>query len=414
MLSGFKETYKKFSKGFWLLMSASFIDMLGGSLIFPFFSLYMTYKFDIGMIEVGTMFLVWALTSGLIGNTVGGALADKFGRKTNIIFGLIASALSALMMVLINEIIIFYIVIGVIGIFQDIAGPARQAMIADLVPEEIRGDAYGIFRIIFNLAAAIGPAIGGFMATRSFEMLFYADVALSLAVALFVLFLLPETKPENTAESKEEETLAETFKGYKVVLEDKLYIAFIVVSALSTLMYFNMNSSMSVYLVNHRGITPAQFGTILSLNAGMVVVLQILFTRITAKWKPMLTIAFGNFLYVIGFTMYGIFDTYIMFIIAMIIITIGEMIYAPKEQMVVAHIAPEHMRGRYMAIRNFAWIIPIAIGPLGAGVIMDNFDPRYVWFAAGFVGSLSVIGFLTLHFKAPEKFEVLVTDTDKN
>ncbi len=136
MFSSFQKTYKKFSKDFWLLMVASFIDMLGGSLIFPFISLYMTQKFDVGMTEVGTMFLVWALTSGVIGNIIGGALADKFGRKTNIIFGLIASALSALMMVLINEIVVFYIVIGVIGTFEDIAGPARQAMVADLVPEE--------------------------------------------------------------------------------------------------------------------------------------------------------------------------------------------------------------------------------------------------------------------------------------
>ena len=407
MLTRFKETYRKFSKDFWLLMVASFIDMLGGSLIFPFFSLYMTHKFDVGMIEVGTMFLVWALTSGLIGNTVGGALADKFGRKTNIIFGLIASATSALMMVLIDEIVVFYIVIGVIGIFQDIAGPARQAMIADLVPEELRGDAYGMFRIIFNLAATIAPAIGGFIATRSFEMLFYADVVISIAAALFVVCFLPETKPKTTGESKKEQSFAQTFKGYKIILKDKLFIAFIAVSSLSTLMYFNMNSSMSVYLVNYRGITPAQFGYILSLNASMVVILQMLFTRITAKWKPLLTIAFGNILYVIGFTMFGIFNTYAMFIIAMIIITIGEMIYAPKEQAIVANIAPEHMRGRYMAIRNFAWIIPIAIGPLGAGVIMDNFDPRYVWFAAGFVGSLSVIGFLILHLKARERFESL-------
>jgi len=407
MFSSFQKTYKKFSKDFWLLMVASFIDMLGGSLIFPFFSLYMTQKFDVGMTEVGTMFLVWALTSGVVGNIIGGALADKFGRKTNIIFGLIASALSALMMVLINEIVVFYIVIGVIGIFEDIAGPARQAMVADLVPEERRGDAYGIFRIVFNLAATIAPAIGGFMAARSFEMLFYADVVISIAAALFVLFFLPETKPETVEESTEEQSFAQTFKGYKVVLKDKLYIAFIIVSALSTLMYFNMNSSMSVYLVNHRGLSPAQFGYILSLNAGMVVILQLLFTRITAKWKPMLTIAFGNMLYVIGFTMYGIFDTFTMFIAAMVIITVGEMIYSPKGQIVVANFAPEHMRGRYMAISNFAWIIPIAIGPLGAGVIMDNFDPRYVWFAAGLVGSLSVIGFLLLHFKAHERFEIL-------
>lgn len=410
MLTRFKKTYQKFTKDFWLLMVASFVDMLGGSLVFPFFSLFLTQKFDVGMTEVGTMFLVWALTSGLIGNTVGGALADKLGRKTNIIFGLIASALSALMMIVIDDLFWFYIIIGVIGIFEDIAGPARQAMIADLVPENLRGDAYGLFRIIFNLAATIGPAIGGFMASRSFEMLFIVDVFISLGVAVFVFFLLPETKPEVAEEDKKEQTLLQTFKGYSVVFKDKLYILFIIVSAFSTLMYFNMNSSMSVYLVNFRGITPAQFGYILTLNAGMVVILQIFFTRLTAKWRPLLTIAFGNILYVIGFTMYGIFDAYYMYVIAMIIITIGEMIYAPKEQTIVANIAPEHMRGRYMAIRNFSWILPISVGPLGAGLIMDNLDPRYVWFAAGISGTFSVIGFLFLHFRSSKRFEDAIAE----
>jgi MFS family permease len=415
MFSGIRKTYKKFSKDFWLFMMASFIDMLGGSLIFPFFSLYMTHKFNVGMTEVGTMFLVWALTSGLIGNTVGGALADKFGRKTNIIFGLVASAVSALLMVVIQDLALFYVAIAIVGIFQDISGPARQAMIADLVPVELRGDAYGMFRIVFNLSVTIGPAIGGYMATRSFVSLFYADVVISLIAAGFVFFLLPETKPVLAhSEHQKEESFKDTFKGYGQVLKDKLFIGFMVVSMLSVLMYFNMNSSLSVYLVNHKGVTPEQFGYILSLNAGMVVLMQLFFTRITAKWKPMLAIALGNLLYVIGFTMYGLVNTYFMFLFAMVIITIGEMIYAPKEQALVASFAPEHMRGRYMAIRGFSWIIPTAIGPLGAGLIMDNMDPRILWFVAGFIGMLSTLGFIWLHFKAGKKFEDMSNGTFKN
>jgi len=307
-------------------------------------------------------------------------------------------------MIVIDDLLLFYIAIGVIGIFENIAGPARQAMVADLVPEELRADAYGMFRIVFNLAAAIGPAIGGLMASRSFEMLFLVDVAISLGVAVFVFFLLPETKPESTADERKESTLTDTFKGYRQVLKDRVYILFIIVSAFSTLMYFNMNSSMSVYLVNHRGISPERFGYILTMNASMVVLLQMLFTRMTAKWRPMVAIMIGNALYVIGFTMYGIFNTYQMFVIAMVIITVGEMIYAPKEQMVVANIAPEHMRGRYMAIGEFSWILPISIGPLGAGLIMDNLDPRYVWFAAGISGTIAILGFLYLHVKAGERF----------
>lgn len=404
MLTNIRNTYRKFNKNFWILVGASFIDSVGGALIFPFLSLYMTRKFNVGMTEVGTMFLIWGLGAGLLGNTLGGAIADKFGRKKSIIFGLIASATSALAMVFIKDLMVFYVVIGVIGIFEDIAGPARQAMIADLVPEDLRTDAYGIMRIEFNLAVTIGPAIGGLMAAKSFSLLFIIDFFISLLVAGIVFLFLPETKPQ-VEEHHQEQSLKETFKGYRKVFKDKLFIAFVVVVMLETLMYFNMNSTLSVYLVNFHGISTTQFGYILSLNAVMVVVMQVFFSRVVSSWKPMLTMALGNILYVIGFSMYGYVNSYGMFLFAMVIITIGEMIIAPIAQSLVAHFAPEDMRGRYMAINSLAWILPASIGPLGAGFILDNYDPRILWFVAGGIGLLDVAGFLVLHFKAGKKFE---------
>jgi MFS family permease len=53
---------------------------VGGALIFPFLSLYVAQKFDVGMTQVGLLFGTWSLSS-LIGSTIGGALADRFGRK---------------------------------------------------------------------------------------------------------------------------------------------------------------------------------------------------------------------------------------------------------------------------------------------------------------------------------------------
>jgi len=404
MFAKWKITYKKFTRHFWVLMFASFIDMLGGALIFPFFSLYITQKFNVGMTQVGTMYLVWALTSSLLGNTLGGALADKFGRKTNMIMGLIASAVSALLMVIIDDFNWFFLVIGVVGIFQDIAGPARQAMIADLVPEELRPDAYGLFRIIFNLAVVFGPLIGGLVATTNFNALFLADVVISSAVAVFVFFYLPETKPQR-GEHQKEESIGQTFKGYWQVLKDKLFMAFVVVSLLETLVYIQMNTTLSVYLRDVHNITPDRFGYLLSLNAIMVVFLQMLFTRMVAGKKPLLVMAFGALLYALGFSMFGFFGAYVFFAAAMIIITIGEMLIAPVAQSLVASFAPEDMRGRYMAVNGLVWIVPFAIGPLGAGLIMDHFDPRLMWFVAGIIGLVAVCGYLWLHVKAGKKFE---------
>ena len=111
--------------------------------------------------------------------------------------------------------------------------------------------------------------------------------------------------------------------------------------------------------------------------------------------------ALGTILYGIGFAMFGFFGAFSFFIIAMIIITVGEMITIPVAQALVARFSPADMRGRYMAIYGFSWTIPFALGPLMAGLVIDNLDPRLVWYAAGVISVIAVLGFLWLNKKIP-------------
>lgn len=110
----------------------------------------------------------------------------------------------------------------------------------------------------------------------------------------------------------------------------------------------------------------------------------------------MIMMALGTLLYAIGFGMYGLVSSYVLFVVAMFVITVGEMVVMPTSQALVAKIAPEDMRGRYMAVFGFGWAIPQAIGPLLAGLIMDNADSRWVWYAAGLVGLVGAAAFVLL------------------
>jgi MFS family permease len=161
--------------------------------------------------------------------------------------------------------------------------------------------------------------------------------------------------------------------------------------------YMNMNTTLGVYLRNEHGTPESGYGLLLSINAAMVVLMQFPITRRIAKYPPMLMMTFGTFLYVIGFSMYGYVTTYIMFVVAMVIITIGEMVVSPVSQALVASYAPEDMRGRYMAVSGFSWGIPFAVGPYLAGLIIDGPKPYLLWYAAGFVGLLSTFAFLALY-----------------
>jgi MFS family permease len=387
--------YHEYPRPFWTLIGVTFIDRLGGALLFPFFALYITSKFGVGMTQVGMLFAVFSISS-FIGSFLGGALTDRMGRKGLLIFSLITSSLSAVALGLVDSLEAFFILAIVVGILTDTGGPAYQAMVADLLPEEKRTQGYGIIRVAANLAFTIGPAIGGLLASRSYLLLFIADAIISLISAGIVFFYLPETKPE-VQPGAPSQSLGGTFRGYLRVFQDKIFMMFIAACVLMGLVYMNMHTTLGVYLRDIHDVPEAGYGVLLSMNALLVVVFQFPITRRIKGKPPMLMMALGTTLYAIGFVMYGFVTAFAMFLLAMVVITLGEMLVAPVSQALTAKMAPVDMRGRYMAVFGFSWGIPFAVGPILAGLIIDNADPRLLWFAAGLVGILAVAGFLWLY-----------------
>jgi MFS family permease len=198
------------------------------------------------MTEAG---LVLGLLSvfGLFGSMIGGALTDKFGRRNLIIFGLIFSALSTLTLGFINTFAALIPLSMLIGLLSDMAGPAHNAMIADLLPENKRQEGFGVMRISGNMAWIIGPSIGGFVATKSYLALFIIDAIISCLVAFLFFKFIPETQPK-TGEHATHENLLKTFQGYGSALRDKAFMAFLVASILMGLVYGQMYNSLSVFL----------------------------------------------------------------------------------------------------------------------------------------------------------------------
>jgi len=394
-LTKIKSTYAEYPKTFWTLVVVTFIDQLGGFLLFPFFALYITKKFGVGMTEVGILFALFSI-SGFFGSFVGGALTDRLGRRGMIIFSLLTSAFSTLAMGFVNSMEAFYMIAAISGIFTNTGGPAYNAIIGDLLPEKKRATGFGILRVAFNVSAAIGPAIGGLLATRSYLALFITDAIISTIVAIIVYFTIPETKPE-LKPGAEKETLKQSFSGYFRVFRDGAFVWFMIASALAWMVYMNFNTTMGVFLRDYRGIAESGYGALISMNAVMVVVFQFWITRKLEKYPSMLMMAAGTLLFTFGFFMFGLFNSYSWFIVAMIIITVGEMVTVPIANAEVINFAPEDMRGRYNAVYGLAWSLPFMVGPYLAGILMDNFNPNWLWYACGILGTVATISFLVLH-----------------
>lgn len=398
-----KKVYLEFPRRFWMVVGVMFIDRVGGTMLFPFFALYITSKFNVGMTQAGIVLGVFSISS-LVGSVVGGALTDRLGRRKLIIFGLIASAVSTLTLGSVNQFALLFPLAVMIGILSDVAGPAHQAMIADILPADKRQEGFGILRVVGNMSWIIGPTIAGFVAAidKTFFSLFVADAIISCFVAVLFYKLIPETKPQ-PKEGTKPESLGETFRGYGHVFRDFAFVAFIAASIIMTTVYIQMYNSLSVFLRDTHGVTPQGYGFLLTSSAITVILFQFSTTRLIKNKPPFLMMALGSLIYMVGFGMFGFVAAYFLFVTAIVIVTIGEMIVMPVSQALAANFAPEDKRGRYMAVFGLLWQLPATVGPTAAGIILDNYDPNLLWYIGGALCAVAALAFYTLHLKLGTK-----------
>jgi len=397
MIGRLNKIYQEFPRLFWVVVITSFIDGIGNTMVFPFFALYITQKFNVGMTQAGILLGTFSF-AGLIGGGFGGALTDKLGRRKLILFGLVFSAISSVLLGVTNSLMLMYPISAMIGFIGSLSGPAHGAMIADILPESKRSEGFGILRVVGNMTWIVGPTIAGFVASKSFLALFLTDAFISCIVALIVYRFIHETKPQ-TPEGQKEQTMAQTMGGYGTVMRDFPFVAFILSSILMSIVYLQMYGSLSVYLRDNYGIDPQGYGLLMSTSAVTVILFQFWTTRKIKTRPPFQMMALGAIFYAIGFTLFGVVQTFVLFMLNIVIITIGEMIVMPTSQTLVAGFAPEDMRGRYMAVASLAWAIPQTIGPGAAGYILDNYNPNLLWYIGGILTLISVMGFSLLHLR---------------
>jgi predicted MFS family arabinose efflux permease len=355
------------------------------------------------MTEAGILLGILSL-SGIVGAMIGGGLTDRLGRRKLILFGLVFSAMSSLALGLVNDFRWLYPLAIVVGLLSDVGGPAHAAMIADILRKEQRQEGFGILRVVGNMAWLVGPTIGGFVARTSFLALFVLDATLSCVVAVLFYVLMPETKPEPHPEHRHESLLA-TFRNYHLVLRHRAFVAFLVACILMGIVYIQMYNSLSVYLRDTHGIQPQAYGFLLTSSAITVILFQIWVMRLIKNQPPFVMMAVGTLFYMIGFGMFGIVSAYGLFVLAVVVITVGEMIVMPTGQALAANFARVNMRGRYMAVFDLTNKVPATIGPAAAGIVLDNYNPNLLWHLGAALCAVSAICFYILQVRVGVQHE---------
>jgi MFS family permease len=394
MLNKLRTTFDLYPKQYWLLVGGMLISMLGSTMIWPFLLIYASKRLNMPLAQIATLMTINAAV-GVAFTFVAGPVTDKFGRKWVMILGLMMNAIIYIFMMRADTYTTFAILMAFSGAASPLYRIGADAMIADIIPEIQRLEAFALIRMAKNVGVSMGPAIGGILAAISYDITFVSAAIGMTFFGLLLVFFAKETLPkhENTQTASTDPTEK---LGYKYILRDKPFIAMIAIYSFGWITAVLMWILLPVYANQNYDIPENIYGLIPTTNALIVIFFQVIVTKKTKRFRPLSMMALGMSFYAIGTGSVALGHSFWGFWISIVIITIGELIIVPTSSAYVANRAHPEMRGRYMGIYNLAWSFARGVGPVMGGWLSDAFGPPAIWYGGLIVGSLSSLGLLFL------------------
>jgi MFS family permease len=392
MIFKLKSLYNSYPRQFWLMIAGLMLATAGGSMIWPFLLIYASGKLNLPLSTIAALISINAGT-GLFSSIIAGTLADKIGRKVAMNISLTMTGIAYLLLMRAETYPQFAALMVMIGLSNPLYQVGADAMLADLIPSEKRTDAYAINRIANNAAFALGPAVGGFLATRSYDLAFYGAAAGFLAYSVLLFFLARETLDKTAHPTKEANAPQ---GGYLTVLRDAKYMGFVILIALGLIAPTMLWILMPVYAKTNFGVPEALYGWIPTTNAVMCVFVQYFVTRITRNHRTLPVVASGMLIYALGAGSVALMTGFWGFWLSMVILTFGELTLVPTSSKYVADRAPANLRGRYMSVYWIGWGLARTAAPLVGGFLNDALAPRAIWLGALTLGLVSTLGLFLL------------------
>ena len=399
-----KALYNEYPRQYWLMIAGIILATAGGSMIWPFLLIYASGKLDLPLSSVAALISINAGT-GLLSSLIAGSLADRVGRKVVMNLSLTMTGLAYFLLMRAETYPQFVGLMIMIGLSNPLYQVGADAMLADMIPSEKRTDAYAINRIANNAAFALGPAIGGFLATRSYDLAFYSAGIGFLSYSVLLFFLARETLNRSAAEVAIPNSQSE---GYRRVLKDGSYMAFVAMISLGLIAPTMLWILMPVYAKTNFGIPEALYGWIPTTNALMCVFVQYAVTRVTRRHHTLPVLAVGMLIYALGTGSVALMSSFWGFWLSMVILTFGELTLVPTASKYVADLAPADLRGRYMSIHWLGWGLARTLSPVIGGFLNDNIAPRAIWIGGLLFGLTSSLGiFLLSRVSSPQTTPVM-------
>ncbi|MFI5895229.1 MDR family MFS transporter [Actinoplanes sp. NPDC051513] len=400
MRGWFREAAGGLPRQFWFLWVGILINRLG-SFVVIFLAIYLTSERHFSQSQAGLVIGLYGV-GGAIGTTIGGVLADRWGRRPTMLTAQFGAAALMLTLGFAYDYWQILAVTFLLGVVTEAVRPAFSAMMVDVVPDRDRVRAFSLNYWAINLGFALSAVGAGLAAKADYLLLFVVDAGSTVITALIGLVFLAETKPKTAAPHA-----ARRQPGLGMALRDRTYVLYLIISLGAVIVMMQHLSTLPIAMAAD-GLSAATYGWVIAVNGVLIVLGQLFVPRLIEGFDRSRVLALAALIIGIGFGLVAFADAAWFFALTVVIWTLGEMLQSPSNAATVAALSPAPLRGRYQGLNSLNWSAGTALAPVAGGFTQEHLGDAALWLGCFGICVLVAVGYLVTGPRRERRIEQLL------
>jgi MFS family permease len=339
------------------ILAVTLSGAIAGGMLWVFMGIWAIKRLGATDFQLAFGFLGGALLGG-VGGYLGGHLSDRYGRRPLILAGWSIAPIVPLAALAVGDHLYWGIgLLASLGLLGSIGQAANQALVPDLLPDDRHEAGYAAVRVVQNLGVTIGPPLGGLLLLGENWSRFFVGVACVSVVPLVLALRFIPRRGRYAPESPPERG------SFGVLIRDQVFLLFFLSGTFATLVYVAYEVLMPISLTDAHGLAPSTWGFLVVVNPALVTLFQLRVTARTARIPA--SVKLSSAILLMGLPFLVLTQTGSVPVVAAVIFVfvIGEMLWIPTSQAVVARIAPRDIRGAYIGAFGSTFAIGFALTP---------------------------------------------------
>ncbi|HNU87978.1 MAG TPA: MFS transporter [Ferruginibacter sp.] len=392
----YRNAYTGLSRRMWLLAVVMLINR-SGTMVLPFMTLYCKH---IGYTtrQAGYVVAMYGLGS-VVGAFLGGKISDRFGFYYTQFFSLFFGGILFITLGQMNSFTSICVCTFFLSMVNESFRPANATAVAHYSGPQNRTQSFSLVRLAINVGWGVGAALGGFLASINYHLLFWVDGFTNITAAFLLVWLLPKVSlaqqqnlfRANTAKTKMAPALA-----------DKTFMRFIGLQVLFALCFFQLFTTIPLYFKEGLHINEFWIGVVMAMNGILIAILEMVIVfKLEGKLPYLRLMMLGTILMAVSFFLLNIplANGFIIAVMAMLIVTFAEMIAMPFMNSYYISRSSEGNRGEYAAWYTMAWSTAQVIGSAAGTQVAYATGFHNLWWIIGGICILTAIGYQKLEMK---------------